>query len=347
MKKLITNIAINIMRAPSDKKENFKQMKFKSLSYIFFIALLTYSCSESFDPLGEFREDYALTCILKSDSSFQVATLSHSYRGNSYDPYSNTEDPSIIGADIRVWLGDSVYIFRDSSVVRTEPSRYGTHFHFYYNNNFIISPDENIEIEALLQNGRRLKASSRAPGTILFRSDSDILIPAVGSNLVRFLWEQQAEGMFFAPQLMIRYKQNENGNVVEKLKVIPIEYTQENGEQLPVYPKPSNKINVNYQLDAISKALEEISESDPDKGNFSVYKKPIFTLFAFDMNLSRYVSSTNQAFDDLTVTVNEADFTNVEGGLGIFGAYVNKVYDNIQFQENYIESFGYKFISTN
>jgi virulence-associated protein VapD len=65
------------------------------------------------------------------------------------------------------------------------------------------------------------------------------------------------------------------------------------------------------------------------------------------MNLSRYVSSTNQAFDDLTVTVNEADFTNVEGGLGIFGAYVNKIYDNIQFQENYIESFGYNFISTN
>ena len=322
-------------------------MKIKLLSNILFIALMSFSCSESFDPFGEFREDYALTCILKSDSSFQVATLSHSYRGNGYDPYTNTEDPSIIDADIRVWLGDSVYIFRDTSIVRTDPSRYGTHFHFYYNDNFIISPNENLEIEALLQNGRRLKASSRAPNTILFSTESDILIPAVGSNLVRFFWEQQAEGMFFSPRLVLRYKQNEGGNVIEKFKVIPVKYTQENGELIPVYPKPSNKINVNYQLDAISTALEEISESDPDKGNFSVYAKPIFTLFAFDMNLSRYVSSTNQTFDDLTVTVNEADYTNIEGGLGVFGSYLNKIYSNIQFQKNYIESFGYNFISTN
>lgn len=322
-------------------------MKFKLLSYIFCITLFTYSCSDSFNPLGEFKEDYVLTCILKSDSSFQIATLSHSYRGEGNDPASNTEDPSIIGADIRVWLGDSVYIFHDSSTARTEPSRYDTPFHFYYNNNFSVAPYENFEIEAVLQDGRRLKASSRSPGSISFNSESDVIIPAVGSNLVRFFWDLQDEGMFFSPQLAIRYRQNENGNTVEKIKIIPIEYKQQNGELIPVYPKPSYKTNVNYQLDAITKALEEISETDPEKGNFSIYEKPIFTLFAFDLNLSRYVSSTNQAFDDLTVTVNEADFTNIEGGLGVFGSYVNKTYEDIIFQEIYIESFGYNFISAN
>jgi len=322
-------------------------MTYKLFSYIFFITLLAYSCNDTFDPLGEFKEDYALTCILKSDSSIQIATLSRSYRGDSYDPNSNTEDPSIIGADIRVWLGDSVYIFRDSSIIRTEPSRYGTDFHFYYNNNFIVNPNENLEIEVLLQNGRRLKASSRTPNKILFSTESDVIIPAGESNLVRFFWEQQVEGMFFSPQLTIRYRQNENGNVVEKYKIVPIEYTQQGGEQIPSYPKASNKTNINYQLDAISKALEEISESDADKGNFSIYEKPIFSLFAFDLNLSRYVSSTSQAFDDLTVTVNEADFTNIDGGLGVFGSYVNEIYGNIIFQEVYIESFGYNFLNEN
>jgi len=278
-------------------------MKYHLLSYIFCITLLVYSCSDSFNPYGEFREDYVLTCILKSDSSFQIATLSHSYRGEGNDPSSNTEDPSIIG----------------------EPSRYDTPFHFYYNSNFTVSPFENIEIEAVLQDGIRLKASSRASGNISFTSESDIIIPAAGgSNLVRFFWDQQDEGMFFSPQLAFRYRQNENGNMIEKIKIVPIEYKQQNGEEILIYPEPSNKTNVNYQLDAISKALEEISENDPDKGNYSIYEKPIFTLFAFDMNLSRYVSSTNQAFDDLTVTVNESDYTNIEGGLGVFGSYVDK-----------------------
>ena len=323
-------------------------MKYHLLSSIFCITLLVYSCSDSFNPYGEFREDYVLTCILKSDSSFQIATLSHSYRGDGNDPSSNTEDPSIIGADIRIWLGDSVYIFRDSSVARTEPSQYDTPFHFYYNSNFTVSPFENIEIEAVLQDGIRLKASSRASGNISFTSESDIIIPAAGgSNLVRFFWDQQDEGMFFSPQLAFRYRQNENGNMIEKIKIVPIEYKQQNGEEIPIYPEPSNKTNVNYQLDAISKALEEISENDPDKGNYSIYEKPIFTLFAFDMNLSRYVSSTNQAFDDLTVTVNESDYTNIEGGLGVFGSYVDKTYKDIIFQEIYIESFGYHLISVN
>jgi hypothetical protein len=322
-------------------------MKNNLLTLIFWIMLLTYSCSDSFNPIAEFKEDYVLTCIIKSDSSFQIATLSHSYSGEGNDPALNTEDPSIIGADIRVWIGDSVYVFRDSSIVRTEPSRYGTHFNFYYNNSFIISPNENIEIEALLQNGRRLKASATAPDRIIFNSESDVIIPAVGSNLVRFIWDQQVEGMFFSPQLTIRYKQNEGGMMVEKFKIIPIEYTQQNGEEIPVYPKPSDKTYVNYQLDAISRALEEISESDPEKENYSIYEKPIFTLFAFDMNLSRYVSATNQTFDDLTVTVNESDFTNIEGGLGVFGSYIDKTYDNIIFQKIYIQSFGYNFISTN
>jgi len=335
------------MRVPFDKKRNYKQMKYKLFSLLFFITLLAYSCNDTFDPLGEFKEDYVLTCILKSDSSFQIATLSHSYRGEGNDPTSNAEDPSIIGADIRVWLGDSVYIFRDSSIARTEPSRYDTPFHFYYNNNFIVAANENLEIEALLENGRRLKASSRVPNRIFFNSESDVIIPAGGSNLVRFFWEQHFEGTFFSPQLTIRYRQNENGNVVEKFKVIPIEYIQQDGEQVPSYPKPSNKIYVNYQLDAISTALEEISESDPDKGNFSIYEIPIFSLFAFDLNLSRYVSSTSQPFDDLTVTVNEADFTNIEGGLGVFGSYVNKIYENIKFQKIYIESFGYNFLNEN
>jgi hypothetical protein len=319
----------------------------KFLIQIIFIALISISCNDSFDPFGEFQDNYALTCILKSDTTFQAATLSHNYRGDGFDPFGNTDDPSIIGADIRVWLGDSVYVFRDTSVARIDTSRYTTPFYFYYNNKFTIEPDENLAIEVLLQNGRRLKAFSRAPGEIFFNDESDVIIPAVSSELVKFIWNQQVEGTFFSPQLTIRYLQNMNGNIVEKLKKVPIKYVEQNSEQVPIFPQPSNRTTIIYELDAISRALVEISAGDPNKVNYTIMQSPAFELIALDLNLSRYVSSTNQTFDDLTVTVNESDFTNVEGGLGVFGSYTKKSYNRIKFQPSYIESFGYNFLFDN
>ncbi len=319
----------------------------KYLYLITFITLISISCDDSIDPFGEFQDNYALTCILKSDTTFQIATLSHNYRGDGFDPFGNTDDPSIIGADIRVWLGDSVYVFRDTSVARIDASRYTTPFNFYYNNKFIIEPNENLEIEVLLQNGRRLKSYSRSPGEIFFDDESDVIIPAVSSELVKFIWNQQDEGSFFSPQLTIRYFQNVNGNTEDKLKIVPIKYAEKNGALIPLFPQPSNKTTIIYELDAISRALEEISDGDPNKDNYTILQSPAFELIAFDLSLSRYVSSTNQTFDDLTVTVNESDFTNVEGGLGVFGSYTKKNYDRIKFQPGYIESFGYNFLFDN
>jgi hypothetical protein len=322
-------------------------MRSKFLILIIFIVLISISCNDSFDPFGDIQENYALTCILKSDTTFQVAALSHNYRGNGFDPFGNTDDPSVIGADIRVWLGDSVYVFQDTSISRTDTSRYATPFDFYYNNMFIIEPDENLEIEVLLQNGRRLKAFSKAPGEIFFDNQSAVIIPSVNSELVKFIWNQQVEGTFYSAQLTIRYLQNVNGNSIAKFKKVPIKYVEQNTDLVPIFPQPSNSTTIIYELDAVSRALQEISAGDPNKDNYTILQNPAFELIALDLNLSRYVSSTNQTFDDLTVTVNESDFSNIEGGLGVFGSYTKKNYNRIRFQPGYIESFGYNFLFEN
>ena len=244
-------------------------------------------------------------------------------------------------------MGDSVYVFRDTSVARIDTSRYTTSFNFYYNSKFIIEPNENLEIEVLLQNGRRLKSYSRSPGEIYFDNESAVIIPSVNSELVKFIWNQQIEGIFYSPQLTIRYLQNINGNSVEKLKIVPLKYVEQNGNLVPLIPQPTNKTTIIYELDAVNRALEEISEGDPNKDNYTILQRPAFELIALDLNLSRYVSSTNQTFDDLTVTVNESDFTNVEGGLSVFGSYMKKNYNRIKFQPGYIESFGYNFLFDN
>lgn len=321
----------------------------KSVKVIFFILIgfVFISCEEDFNPYGDYFERYAFTCVLKSDQNYQTATLFRSYRPDGYDPYTYTEDPSVIGADIRVWYNDSVYVFRDSSVARVDTSRYKTPFSFYYNNKFFVGNRKTIELEVLLPNGKRLRSTSVTPGQIIFNDQSDVIIPAGGKTFVQFIWNQLDEGTFFSPRMAIRYKQNINGEIVDKTKDVPYKYVNQGNSQVPVYPAPSASATIVYDLSAVTKALEELSEGDPNKENYSVLQKIIFSVAAFDLPTSRYVSSTGGSIDDLTVSVDVADYTNIEGGFGLFGSYSKKDYTKLRFFENYIKSFGYKFIVEN
>ncbi len=307
------------------------------------IILLFIGCDEDFNPYADYRESYALNCILKSDSSFQVALLTRSYTPGGFNS-SSPVDPAIVGADIRVWYEDSVYLFKDSSTVRADTTRYNTRFNFYFSNRFKVKPNKNIEIEVLLQNGKRLRAKSKTPGEILFYDESTVLIPPVNRNVVQFLWAPQSEGTIFSSRFQIKYKQLINGTQVDKKKEIPVRYILKNNEYEAVYPVPDDASTIIYNMDAVTRALEEISDGDPNKSNFSIYEFPLFDLIAFDLPASRYVSSTNQTFDDFTVSVNVSDYTNIDGGSGIFGSYSKKNYNRIRFYRDYIESFGYNFI---
>jgi len=315
-------------------------MKISKLIILTLFILSFISCEEDFNPYGDYQEKFAFTCILKNDESVQTATLFRSY-------LTTPSDPSVIGADVRVWYNDSVFVFRDSSVARTDTSRYKSPFSFYYNKNFTVASDKSIELEVLLPNGKRLRSSSVTPKKITFDNESEVLIPPVSTNIIQVIWNAFNAGTYFSPRLTIRYKQNVNGEIIEKLKVVPVEYVDQNGELIPIFPSPISAPIIAYKLDAVTKALEEISEGDPNKQNYSILQKVSFSVTAFDLPVSKYISSTGGSFDDLTVSVDVADYTNIEGGFGLFGSYSKKNYTKLRFLQNYIELFGYNFIVEN
>ena len=48
--------------------------------------LINYSCDQSINPNAPFRERFILNGIMKSDTSYQIVTLTHSYQPEGYDP---------------------------------------------------------------------------------------------------------------------------------------------------------------------------------------------------------------------------------------------------------------------
>lgn len=319
-------------------------MKLRFLISILFLSIIAISCEENFDPFGDYKEKYVLTCLLDGNSDYQVATLSRSYFTGSFSPYDNTTDPALEGAEIRVWISDSVYLFKDSTIERTDTSRYKTPFKFYYTNQINPNPGKTMEIEALLPSGKRLKALTVTPNDISFRNDNPNVIPPVDENFLNFGWQAQSTYTFYDIRILVTYYKNENGVSVKYQEEVPIAYKTRGGIEEPIYPPAARQSFVSYPMEIVTKFLENISAGDENKANYTVELKPIVEVLVMDEALSRYYSSTSNSLNDLSVRLDENDYTNVEGGLGIFGTYISKRYTAISFIASYIESFGYKVI---
>jgi hypothetical protein len=315
----------------------------KKIYLVIFAGLITLSCEEDFSPYGEFKEKYIFNCILRGDSTFQIAALTKSYDPADFNPELITDDIAIKGADIRILIGDSVYIFKDSSTARIDTSAYKTPFRFYYNNYLSLPPNKVIEAEILLPSGRRIHSMSKTPPKIQFDQRSSDVISAQSPNVFQFYWNISFSGQYFAPRMVFTYTKNVNGITQLMVKDVPYTYISEENAETPVFPPVGVQSTLSVEKEAITKALNEISEGDPNKQNYTIYEYATVEVLSFDQHLSKYYSTTNGSLDDLTVRIDEKDYTNIENGYGIFASYIKEDY-KIRFLPSYIQSFGYKIL---
>ena len=309
--------------------------------YYFFIicfSTLFFSCKENFTPFDEYQERYIFNCILRGDTTLQVATLERTYTTGGFDPYENTEDPFISGADVRVWYKDSVYRFYDTSIVRQDTSRYKSPMNIYLNRRFKMEPNEPIEAEVMLPNGRRLKASTSTAGKVTFLDSSTIFIYNDVKS-VYIQWASSSVGSnYFLPKFRIIYYKKEDNQNIRHEKEVPSKYEN----NLPVPFTTSKMPLVSVDISTIKQALKEIAEEDPDKASYSIVQHPVFTVATLDDALCKYYSTSTESFSSLTVTLDETDYSNIQGGYGIFGSFTSTEYQQLKFAGDFITSFGYK-----
>src|SRR3972149_1913678 len=224
-------------------------------------ALILNSCEENFSPKDDYQEKYILYSIINTDSSYQTAVLQSSYNIDGYDPYTNTVNPLIQGADIRIRKGEK--------------------------------------------------------------------------DFFSFIWNAPTSSSWYLPKFIFYYLKDG----VRYSKEVPSGYRIENGKWVAVYPAITNNNIIRFQNSALDSALSQISNGDPNKSNYKIFGG-VLTLLIFNESISNYYSTSNGCLDDFTVRIDEADYTNIKGGFGIFGTFKKQVSGAI-FTEEYIKSFGY------
>ncbi|MCX6173462.1 MAG: DUF4249 family protein [Ignavibacteriales bacterium] len=303
-------------------------------------SVLFFSCEENLNPYGDFKEKYVLNFIIRGDTTFQTATLSKDYVVYNADPYSNTDDHSVKGAIVRIWQKDQVHFLRDTTIQRPGPTNYQTPYSVYYINNFQPEENSKIDIEALLPNGKRLTSSSTVPSKVNFNYTlTDTIIPMPGKKIVSTFWATDKQNEVTLPRLMILYYTYSTG--VKKLNkfIIPLSYLNIDNNLVPNYPTPSLMQGYTVDLATVNKSMELLSAGDPNKSGYEILVA-IIEVYSFDTNLSLYYNSTARSGDVYSIKLDETDYSNINGGFGIFGIYMKSQWA-IRFSNDFIKSFGY------
>lgn len=315
-------------------------MRHKSLFIIliFILFLLLQSCEDNFNPYGQFEKKYSLNCIIRGDTSLQVITVFESSSPNENMLEPNINEHFVNDAFIRLWSGnDEIYYLRDTAVTNSSSNEINK---FYYTN--ILKPKNNaqLEIDALLPDGNRLKSKTIIPNKVKpdVERTTDIISSDIG-DIVTFAWLSDNVYQIYIPTLSLYYKEKTQNGIKIKTINIPWKYQNENGKEVAIDKPPSKSQQVEYSLKNIEKVLIQLGKN-VNKENITILSI-ILELKIFDKNLSTYYLSSGRLFNDYSVRLDEKDFSNISGGYGIFGSFIVQQMA-ILFSDEYLITLGYK-----
>ncbi|MGA7162092.1 MAG: DUF4249 family protein [Bacteroidota bacterium] len=338
-------------------------MKNAPWDLLIILCLFLESCNSDFNINAPHQDVYVLNCILRNDTSIQYATISKNYStGNGAAPAPNTIVPNIKGVNIQIFNNDSVFIMRDTTVELTDSGN-SVQVDCYYLRNLVMKPGGIIGIEADLPDGQTLKSTKQMP--VCYTDPSAFTFPQsyftvdqpeIGvhskQTYIKFppyswLFTRDKEvitDMLSFPQLEIDYEEYEGGTYVGKKTLVPLAYgTYTNIDS--TWLSPDLNFSFDYtastSLETVDKMMQEISGSDPYKNNY-IITKFVFTITGMDPELTRYYSAYEVWLNSFTVKLRPTDYSNIEGGKGIFGVYY-KYSVSLVVDKDYINSFGYQY----
>jgi hypothetical protein len=306
------------------------------------IVILT-GCENSFDPKKNYQEKYILNLVIKGDSVKQLAVVAKSYDVPGYNPNENKTSPFIQGAAISMYSSfyKNTYIFGDSTSSAIG-QKYGSSAPVYVLNTMKARPNDTLRLTAVMPDGTILRSSCAVPRDLDFKLSKNFISTVTQNPSEKALvinWSAPAD-YIFESKLILFYATDKNGVVKGYKKEIPLKYSDINGTLTPLYPGISRDRILIYEYAAINKIMMEISEGDPDKYSY-VIQDAIFEVMVMDKNLGNYYGSTEGFLDDFSVRLDEVVFSNIDNGLGVFGAYLVSA-RKINVEENFVQSFGYR-----
>ncbi|MCU7494313.1 MAG: DUF4249 family protein [Ignavibacteria bacterium] len=325
----------------------------KKLTFLVLTAIMAFliaSCEETVSPKAEFREQYILTCIVDVSSDSVIAILSKTYDVDGLKPEANRVDPAVTSAEITISEGPASFKFSEGERQRTDTSRYTNRQQYYCAKGVRFVGNKDLKIVAKLPNGKVLSSVTTPPPTpeieFSYKFPNDMVDPTVNwfiaGDYYSASWYPVNKNHFTFPRLSIPYIKDTKSGRTSEQKEIPLYYVKQEGKLVPYYPGPNQTGYCSFEYNAMRTTFKNISEGSTEPTGY-ILRYIDFELLEFDAPLSTYYSSTKGVMDNFSIRAEEMVYSNISGGLGIFGS-CRKTTVRKRLNPYYITSLGYKTV---
>ena len=316
------------------------------ISLIFINVLLFYSCDENVSPKGELPDDYVINLIIRTDTSFQSATVTRVYDVDGFDPLELKADPSVSGARISLKYSDSniEYFYRDTIDNSKLNSRFGIPSKYYYLKNLPILYGKEIEMKAVIPGGKVISAKTKIPEKFVITSEGTtpfIPGPLIGRDTanISVAWNNAAtDYVKMGKATLVYFYKEVDGSKTRYEKKVPMNIVISSNDTSYSTSSFRNDLKINRTI--LRNVLSDISAGNSAKGRYSIAPLEI-EIFVMDENLTRIFSAGLLYDFGFTIRNIPSPISNMNGGLGFMGSYAHSKIA-IRFEDQYLlNTFGY------
>ncbi len=318
-----------------------------SLPVAFIIIGSFVACDEAFSPSAPFQPKMVVYSILSTQSDTQFVRVYSSYNPADNDPSNNQEELPVTDATVTISQeGGPSFSCQKMTLDRPDKSRYQNHINVYFA--YPFRPEKGKKYTVIVSSPTRGTATSTitvpGKGSIsplnpsVFRSPYSSPIPLYGATatlapeakafLIRIYIDYlspRPDGSYVPTRFELPIRKDVISYFSETYKKIypqPMLRTTSPSapapRQFPWLPEIRYEETVAYTTSALASILkDEIYEHE---GCSVRFVQAVFYLTQFDEPLWNYYSVVNLYRDKFSMRTDEQNYTNINGGVGIFGS---------------------------
>lgn len=294
-------------------------------------------CDDTFNPVVNYRDELVVYSVLRPGVDTQYVRVYKTYNPPNYDPFAGTFYSPVTGAEVilRDEMGTTVR-FNEGTIGAWDSTRYGPSVHVYFVSGFVPVRGRLYTLSVAARDLPPATAQAVVPGTGTVSAVSPTMLrfPQLFSSSDQIKLQLSLSGA--ARGFMVRFFVD-----YEVAAPVPGGWLPQRAEvPLTIIRAPSiDSLDATYPTVQIRQSAAQGNRDEAAFGHSSYrtllallwrkYEKPgfirmkqaVFHLYQVETNLFTYYNVANGFRDELSVRTDEPDFSNIQGGVGLFGSF--------------------------
>ena len=295
------------------------------LAVVLSVFFMCSGCENNFSPTGNFQKQLVVYGVLSNRSDSQYVRIYTTYNPPGNNPAEHATDTGVHGANVTMTDDSTTYVLKETAIPRDDTTRYSSDIVGYVAFPCRLRTGKTYSLAIASDQGYATAiVSVPAHGYLYFDKEYIFEYPRSTTDDISVTTGVSGGALGYLVRLFVNFDVMVGQNWEHRRLEVP-----SFGDSLMTpgaygYPtltlRSENSFDVVFGHDAYLGLLKE--QIERPYGKSYRLTSATFVLTQVEPNLCNYYNTVNAFQDTYSIRLDQPDFTNIVGGVGVFGAMV-------------------------